>query len=299
MNFLYYFFLSLMVFCLVSIISPQIAGLKQLLFTCLNEKADLAEFFFGSDRRHSLERSLKKMLWKNEFPKEEERVSYKYFSELIERGISQYQSYGADYLPLCQELLNALTHDKAFEEKYLEQFKSDAFQYALISLIIIGFAYFAQFSLQGTADLQRLVLAILSHFIGFCLYGYTFLKLRVACFRSKFEFLKSLEIFIGMYQVGCSIDDMLQSSRVLELKLERELLDLYQNLQDDIKTHTHLGVDLSKSLLLARKELWAIIFAEQSKLERTQSILKTLILLIFFLPSYFLLMLQIVNDTQF
>lgn len=223
---------------------------------------------------------------------------YKFYGEVLQNLMSLYKLTGELNLSSIDELSRALNNDFKFEQKLREVKRSSVIQFLMTSLFIWLFVGGIRLILDLELPGWCYLIITLLHSFGFLAFTMSLKVCVNRVFGQSEELYKSLVSFQSLYTSNLDINRVIDESRILSLdgfKLPLEIHSLYVRVKELVYDWKTTGMSIQNELNLYEKRFNFLQEEQFESLTKLLKVIQFLTLCLFFLPSYFVLILSLFN----
>lgn len=233
-----------------------------------------------------------------EFPKR----PFRYYGSILKKITMIFKRTGELNLESLDHLQKALSSDFKFELKLKELKRTSIVQFLLTSLFIWVFVFGTQYTLENELPRCCFLSIITLQLFGFAFYTFSEKVVYKKVFGTSEEFIESLICFRNLYQTSLDINEILSESKILIQKKEHFPLrfkQLNDRVKSLVKKWKHTGENVNRELDLYESRMNFLREEQFEKLLKSTKVIQFLTLCLFFLPSYFVLILSLFSSFLF
>lgn len=214
---------------------------------------------------------------------------YKFFSEIILTLLETNRLYGTSVREHIKEVKKNLMKDMKFEEKLSTIIKGAYFQILAIAITTWIFINIASAIIDVPMKITDICIILSMQILSFICLKFVVKKLEFISFNKFNNVFNSLYKFKLFAEIGMSISQALESSKILSGDLAKFKNFIYSNerCQLAVERWQNLGVSPALEINDVIIEIWDNLEAEFESFNKKVNLTKFLILVCFMLPSYF------------
>jgi len=224
---------------------------------------------------------------------------FKYYGDILQKVVEIFKKTGELNLASLDHLQKGLSSDFKFELKLKELKRTSVSQFILTSLFIWVFVWGTQYTLKSELPTWCFLSIITLQLLGFVFY---FMLTRVVLnrvFGTSEQLIESIIYFRNLYRTSMDINEILSESRILiqrEEKLPFHFNLLHNRVKKLVNDWKHTGENVNTELDLYESRMNYLREEQFEKLLKSTKVLQFLTLCLFFLPSYFVLILSLFSS---
>lgn len=222
-------------------------------------------------------------------------VEFKFYTSLLLKLVSYSRQFGAQLNQPFREIIVALSKEEKFILKLRNTLFSSIFQFALISLLTWTFIYLLKEMVQFQVSNSSLVIILILQSLGLILFLLSFLPLQkklLGDFEKAFFILYSLK---GLMAVGIPFSKVLIYSDFENFPKSKQFNYSYLRLSELTKQAIAQGVNITNFIQEILEDLWLLQDQAFTKFNQFLQVLKFIFLAMFFLPSYLIVIFDLLN----
>ncbi|TNF28795.1 MAG: hypothetical protein EP319_08245 [Deltaproteobacteria bacterium] len=226
-------------------------------------------------------------------------VQFKFYGELIQNLINLYKRNGELNLSSLDQLQTNLNSDYKFEKKRREINLSSKLQFLLTALFIWVFVLAVRYMVGEELPIWSYFIIGLLQVTGSLFFVFGNLLITKRVFGNSDDYLKSFVWFRNLYLSNLDMGQVIRESRILEIeaqKLPNEFSDLYTRVKMLIYEWKMSGENIHRELELYDSRMGYLREEQFEKLLKNVKLVQFLTLCLFFLPSYFVLILSLFSS---
>ncbi len=247
-----------------------------------------------------LEDWLKKFNWGNrsELNGKSALPRYKFYTEVVEVLLSLARRMGGNYQESLLYLRKGLQSDRQFEKKLKEMILGTWLQMGLMMVLTWAFISGALFIVDIKVAPLKLLLILGWQSVGLSCLPFLIKKYRQKFFADIGKLWKMLYVLNSLARVPLSRTEILQMAGVGELKLiqQKNLIHIVEKLKETCQRALKQGGSYEEEVKSLMEELQ---FQEKwhfELFEKRLTVIKLVLLAVFFLPSYLAFIFLLIGD---
>lgn len=223
---------------------------------------------------------------------------YKFYSEVVEVLLQLARRMGGNYQESILFLREGLQSDKQFEKKIRESRTGIYLQMGMMILLTWLFIFMALNLVDVKMNPLHLIMIFLWQLTGVACLPFTLQKLRIKYFGDIGKLWKTLYVLKSLMKVPLPRSDLLTLSGVQELGAIRQksLSEIVMRLKEMCQKMLKVGTSYEDDLKYLMEELR---FQEKwhfELFEKRLTVIKLVLLSVFFLPSYLVFVFLLLGD---
>lgn len=225
-----------------------------------------------------------------------ELVEFKFYTNLLKSIIALSRQYGHPLSKVIRQFISTLYYEEKFTKKLKDSVFSTLIQFLVISLITWLFIelLWQMVEIKIDSSVVLLIFSIqLSGVILFCLSTYFLYHKILSDFDRALFTIYSIK---GLSQVGLSISKILALSKFEQFPKSNKFLFTYERLNQLTKQAITEGLAISKSIDDILEDLWLNQKHSFAKFRQILTINKFIFMAVFFLPSYLIVIFNLINN---
>ena len=221
---------------------------------------------------------------------------YKFFTNLVDELLFSMKQFGTNINSFLPEIKKALISDMRFEMKIRREFQGAIFQMFFVQ--IFGIIFITSMHIQLSRDfiLEEYLPSLILQVIGYSLFIIIFSIIKVKTFKDLDSYISSLYQIRILTCANIPLKDIHNRVGLNELKEDKLLSPIKKRIfqiMSQIKNTGHLSQDDIETTI---EEIWFINEFKFEQFLRHLSALKLLVIVIFFLSSFMLILLQVLES---
>ncbi len=224
---------------------------------------------------------------------------FKFYGELIQKLTNLFKQNGEIHTESLDQLQSSLNTDFKFNQKKKEIFRSSWIQFLLTSAFIWIFVFGVRWVLQEELPTWTYLVIVVFQVTGGFFFELFKSLIEKRLFKGTDSLVKAMVYFRNLYSANLDMNHIIRESSIMslsDLKLPKEFDELYLRVKVLICDWRTTGDSIETELGLYEIRLSYLREELSEKLNKKMKALQFLTLCLFFLPSYFVLILSLFNS---
>lgn len=216
---------------------------------------------------------------------------YKFYHNLLNKLQSLARIYGTSNKPIYKELLKGLSHDLSANEDFNRLLNEGLLQLVAVCIISSSFILGIKYLLEVELDTASLFIIMTLEIFGFLFYLAVFIWLYIKSFKHLRSSLEGLYIFKSLWQVGLPITEVVKQSKI-NSAIDKNLAFIGQGIQQILNLALTQGRADKEMLQELVDYYWREHNKKSLQFKKKITLLRFITIVCFFLPSYFITVMQ-------